>query len=50
MNPHSEFDVRMEQAYARAIEWAKENQDPFMLHKYYAGLENHRRWMKERAG
>jgi hypothetical protein len=40
----------MEQAYARSIAWAKENQDPSMLQRYYAGLENHRRWMKERAG
>lgn len=40
----------MESAYARAIAWAKDNQDSFMLEKYYAGLDNHRRWMKERAG
>ena len=48
MNRRSEFDARMEQGYVRAIAWAKNTHNTRMLESFKVGLDNHRRWMRER--
>lgn len=46
-NPRSEYDTKMEQAYARALAWAEEHKNTHMLEQFRLGLEKHRRWMRE---